>query len=294
MKDSDIKVNIRINNENGIKVDIKNIAGYITDVKGEIHSSGILSGSLENLNFLGESSIKEGEFSFNNKKFYVDRAAALFNDKNQTILKANPEIIFITKTNMNSKIYEISLMGPARKLDMYVKSENEVSVSGVNDILFSDGENSDGTNENTVAFITELVGGQISDIVVSPIVDVVKTMFGLSDLRVSSSIITHEKSKKNEEEESTMSFGAYVEAENPIYKDKLFWKARFNFVDTTDVTNSNLSVKNWIEYDLGIYQKINKNLSFGGGVQKLRKDIDMFEKDKNHYIEFKFEKKFDF
>ena len=294
MKDSDIKVNIRINNENGIKVDIKNIAGYITDVKGEIHSSGILSGSLENLNFLGESSIKEGEFSFNNKKFYVDRAAALFNDKNQTILKANPEIIFITKTNMNSKIYEISLMGPARKLDMYVKSENEVSVSGVNDILFSDGENSDGTNENTVAFITELVGGQISDIVVSPIVDVVKTMFGLSDLRVSSSIITHEKSKKNEEEESTMSFGAYVEAENPIYKDKLFWKARFNFVDTTDVTNSNLSMKNWIEYDLGIYQKINKNLSFGGGVQKLRKDIDMFEKDKNHYIEFKFEKKFDF
>ena len=101
MKDSDIKVNIRINNENGIKVDIKNIAGYITDVKGEIHSSGILSGSLENLNFLGESSIKEGEFSFNNKKFYVDRAAALFNDKNQTILKANPEIIFITKTSAN-------------------------------------------------------------------------------------------------------------------------------------------------------------------------------------------------
>ena len=290
IKDSDLKVNIRINNENGIKIDVKNVAGYLTDIKGEIHSSGILTGSLENLNFLGETSIKEGEFSFNNKKFYVDRAAALFNDKNQTILKANPEIIFITKTNINSKIYEISLMGPARKLDMYVKSENEVSVSGVDEVLFSDGE---GQDENTVAFITELVGGQISDIVVSPIVDVVKTMFGLSDLRVSSSIVTHEKNK-NSEEESEMLFGAYVEAENPIYKDKLFWKARFNFIDTTDGATSNLSIKNWIDYDLGIYQKINKNLSFGGGVQKLRKDIDMFEKEKNYYIEFKFEKKFDF
>lgn len=290
LKDSNLKVNIRINNENGIKVDIKNVAGYLTDIKGEIHSSGILTGSLENLNFLGESSIKEGEFSFNNKKFYVDRAAALFNDKNQTILKANPEIIFITKTNINSKIYEISLIGPARKLDMYIKSGNEVSVSGVDEVLFNGAE---GQDENTVAFITELVGGQISDAVVSPIVDVVKTLFGLSDLRVSSSIVTHE-TNKNREEESEMLFGAYVEAENPIYKDKLFWKARFNFVDTTDSTNSNLSMKNWIDYDLGIYQKINKNLSFGGGVQKLRKDIDIFEKEKNYYIEFKFEKKFDF
>lgn len=293
ISEESIKVNIRVNNENGIDVDIKNIAGYLTNVKGQIHSSGILSGTLENLNFLGESSIKEGEFTFNNKKFYVDRAAALFNDKNQPLLKANPEIIFITKTNINSEIYEISLIGPARKMDMYIKSGNEVSVSGINDILFSDGEGKNSGNENTVAFITELVGGQISDVVVSPIADVVRTLFGLSDLRVSSSIVSHEK-KKNNEEDTGMTFGAYVEAESPIYKDKLFWKARFNFIDTAETTTSNLGMKKWVDYDLSIYQKINKNLSLGGGVQKLRKEAEMFDQEKNYYIEFKFEKKFDF
>lgn len=287
---SKIKVKIRINNENGIKIDIKSISGYVTDIKGDIHNSGILSGTLENLNFLGETNIKEGEFSVNGNKFYIDRAVALFNDKNQNILRANPDIVFITKTTLNSNIYEISLIGPARKMDMYIKSGNEISVSEVNTLL-SGGGNEKG--ENTTVFLTELIGGQISDIVVSPIANAVREIFGLSDLRVTSSIISQEK-KRNQEEESNMTFGAYLEAESPLYKDKLFWKAKFNFIDTTDTSDTNASMENLVEHDLSIYYKINKNLTFGGGVQKLRNDIDIFESDKNNYIEFKFEKRFDF
>lgn len=287
---SKMRVKIRINNENGIKIDIKSISGYVTDIKGDIHNSGTLSGTLENLNFLGETNIKEGEFSINGNKFYIDRAVALFTDKNQNILRANPDIVFITKTTINSKIYEVSLIGPARKMDMYIKSGNEISVSDVNGLLSNGGSEK---GENTTAFLTELIGGQISDIVVSPIVNVVRDIFGLSDLRVTSSIVSQEK-KKNQEEESNMTFGAYVEAESPLYKDKLFWKARFNFIDTTDTSDTNPSLENLIEHDLSIYYKINKNITVGGGVQKLRNDIDIFESDKNNYIEFKFEKRFDF
>ena len=289
---SEMKVKIRINNENGIKIDIKSISGYVTDIKGEIHNSGILSGTLENLNFLGETNIKEGEFSINGNKFYVDRAVALFNDKNQNLLKANPDIVFITKTTLNSKIYEISLVGPARKMDMYIKSGNEISISEVNSFLSDGGRNSSDGSENTTAFLTEIIGGQISDIVISPIANAVRDIFGLSDLRVTSSVISQEK-KKSENDDSSMAFGAYIEAESPIYKDKLFWKAKFNFIDTTDTSNTNASMKNLVEQDLSIYYKINKNLTFGGGIQKLRNDIDIFESDKNNYIEFKFEKKFD-
>lgn len=291
---SEIKTNIKINIENGVNIDIKDISGYVKNIKGEINGSGVLKGSLENLNFLGETNIKEGEFIFNNRKFYVDSAAALFNNPNQTLTNLNPEIVFITKTTINSKIYEISLIGPARNMELYVKSGDDVAISDLNSILSPDRNlNQREMDETTAILIAELVGGQISDIVVSPIVDVVRTLFGFSDLRVSSSIITQDK-KKIRDDELGVSFGAYVEAESPIYKDKIYWRAKFNFVDTTSELDRNPREYGIAEYDLGVYYKINRNLSWGVGAQKIRNDLEILDSDKNYYIEMNFEKKFDF
>ncbi|WP_027127927.1 translocation/assembly module TamB domain-containing protein [Fusobacterium perfoetens] len=293
---SEIETNIKINIENGVNIDIKDISGYVKDIKGEVNGSGVLKGTLENLNFLGETNIKEGEFIFNNRKFYIDSAAALFNNPNQTIENINPEIVFITKTTINSKIYEISLIGPARNMELYIKSGDDVAISDLNSILSSDKNknlNQKEMDETTAILIAELVGGQISDIVVSPIVDVVRTLFGFSDLRVSSSIITQDK-KKNRDDELGVTFGAYIEAESPIYKDKIYWRAKFNFVDTTSELDRSPGEYGIAEYDLGVYYKINKNLSWGVGAQKIRNDLEILDSDKNYYIEMNFEKKFDF
>ena len=48
------------------------------------------------------------------------------------------------------------------------------------------------------------------------------------------------------------------------------------------------------DYDINLYHRLNNNISWGVGVQKLRENLETKKRDMNYYIELKFEKKFDF
>ncbi|WP_300394630.1 hypothetical protein [Fusobacterium sp.] len=291
---SDLKINIGFNIDKGIEIDVKKITSFLTNIEGTVFGQGKLTGSLGKLNFLGENSIKDGEFILNGNKFTIDRAIVLFNDRNSYIPDINPNITFTTSSIINNKNLEISLDGPLDRLTFTVRSGNEVSVNSLDSVLSGDGIGEG--NSDISILLTNIIGGQITDVVLGPIVDVLRAV-GFSNLRVRSSILAEQK-KKEATDESTMSFGAFIEAESPIYKDKLFWKVKANFMnDPTNkdgAENSNNYNYGVADYDINMYYRINKNVSWGVGVQKLREDLDTEGSNMNYYTELKFEKKFDF
>ncbi|MDQ9821798.1 hypothetical protein RFZ44_00200, partial [Acinetobacter sp. 163] len=71
------------------------------------------------------------------------------------------------------------------------------------------GGSSEGNNDISI-LLTNIIGGQITDIVLNPVVNVLRAV-GFSNLRVRSSILA-EENKKTAEEESSMTLGAYIEA----------------------------------------------------------------------------------
>ena len=91
-----------------------------------------------------------------------------------------------------------------------------------------------------------------------------------------------------------MAFGAYIEAESPIYKDKLFWKVKVNFMNETEENTERNYNYGVADYDINVYNRLNKNISWGVGAQKLKENLETKKRDMNYYIELKFEKKFDF
>lgn len=164
-----------------------------------------------------------------------------------------------------------------------------MSVNSLDSIIDGDGYGEG--NGNVSALITSIIGGQITDIVISPIVNVLRAV-GFSNLRVRSSIISEESQK----EEDTMTFGAFIEAESPIYKDKLFWKVKANFMDSNENRSDSGSHSyntGVADYDISMYYKFNNNVSWGVGVQRLRENLETKSRDMNHYTELKFEKRFD-
>lgn len=290
---SGVRINVNFNIDKGIDVKVNKATNFFTNINGKIMGQGRLSGKLGRLNFLGETSIKDGEFVLNGNRFTIDRALVLFNNRNEYIPDLNPEIVFSTSSIIDNKSLEIALNGPVRNLTFMVRSGNEVSVNSLDSVLEGNGTGTDGNN-NVSILLTNLIGGQISDIVINPIVNILRGI-GFSNLNVRSSILAEEK-RKDVEQESSMVLGAYVEAESPIYKDKLFWKVKVNFVNEGDNNDSSNNSYNYgvADYDINVYNRINKNLSWGVGAQKLRENMDFKNRDMNYYIELKFEKKFDF
>ena len=290
---SDVNINIGFNIDKGIDIKVDRITNFLTNVEGKVFGQGRLTGSLGKLNFLGESSIKDGEFILNGNKFTIDRAIVLFNDRQSYIPDVNPNITFSTSSVINNKNLEISLDGPVKSMTFTVRSGNEVSVNSLDSVLDGSGSNKDGNNDISI-LLTNIIGGQITDIVLDPVVNVLRAV-GFSNLRVRSSILAENK-KRDETDESTMSFGAFIEAESPIYKDKIFWRVKANFMNEQDTKGTESNSRNYgvADYDINVYQRLNKNISWGVGVQKLREDLETEKSDMNYYIELKFEKKFDF
>lgn len=294
-KESDFKVNVGFRIDKGIELHIDKATGFVTDIRGTLFGQGSLRGTLGKINFLGENDIKDGEFILNGNKFTVDRAIVLFNNRDEYIPDVNPNINFSTSSVIDNKNVEFTLDGPLKHLTFTVRNGNKVSVNSLDSILGNEGMKQDENSELSILLVN-LIGGQITDIVLNPVVQFLRHM-GLKDFRLKSSITTEEKKKNNEFEDSSMIFGAYVEAESPLYKDKVFWRIKANFTgDSKDYSDkSNRREYGIVDYDVNLYHKLNKNVSWGVGVQKLKEDLEAKgNHDVNYYIELKFEKRFNF
>ena len=94
--------------------------------------------------------------------------------------------------------------------------------------------------------------------------------------------------------------GAVLEAEDNIYKDKIWWVARGTLLeeDNTESNKRNSDSGAFKEYDFSLEYRFDATKSIGIGVGKLpeerKKSSDEDSKgDLNYHIDFKFEKKYD-
>lgn len=290
LNSEEFKINIGFNVDNGVELDVEEATSYISKLRGKILGQGVLQGSFKKLNFLGETSIKDGGFMLNGNKFTVDKALVFFNNREEYIPDVNPNVLFVTSSIINSKIFEITLSGLSRNLTFKVRSGDDTSVNSLDSIL-GNGEFNDGKSNNASLLLANILGGQVSDIVIDPLVNVFKEIFRLPKLRISSNIIAEQKINEKEKEE--ILYGASFEAEMPLYKEKIYGRVKANFMGDakSDKVKESYGLVN---YDLNVYNKINKSISWGVGAQKLRDEIEVKKRDINYYIELKLEKKFDF
>ncbi len=107
----------------------------------------------------------------------------------------------------------------------------------------------------------------------------------------------------NIEKASVFGLGAYLEAENPIYKDEYFWVFKMGIIDGDKFTIGGTGSENQDivgpttanQLDFRVERRFKSGWSYGVGTAKLNGSNRIEENKKgkfNYYVDFKFERKY--
>ncbi len=294
-------LDIQVKIEEGIKLDIDNITPFVEDIKGNVIGNGILSGKDGKYTFIGNSEVIGGSLNINDNTFYLDRAIVVFNDMKTYLPKVNPNLLVDARVNVQDEQIGLSLNGVLSNLQFTISSKNGSSSGNLNSLL-TDSEEIGENSEATTTLITNVIGGQLTQII-KPVSNLVKNALNISKFRISSNLLTQESKNTNNSQEkaqSTLKLGAVLEAEDNIYKDKIWWVAKGTLLeeDNTESSKREDSSGALKEYDFSLEYRFDTTKSIGIGVGKLpeerKKTSDKESKGNlNYHIDFKFEKKYD-
>lgn len=293
--------------KNPIKIDISDISTFVQDVEGELTGRFNMKGKNEKIAILGEMEIQKGKFVLGNNDFIMNSALLFTNKKNGYLNDFNPNISFNTSSITSNGNIEISLQGELNNLRLNIITNQGTESSALKNILNSNpNQNTEEKNIIVILFKT-IIDSQITSTVFRPISRTVKDILHISKFRIVSDVFNQEILEENEnsklQDPSMFGFGAYLEAENPIYEDKYFWVFKMGIVDSAQFNNDSSTTGNIPEnysstvsqYDFSIKRRYPSGLSYGIGVAKLN-DTNMMEENKkgnlNYYIDFKYERKF--
>lgn len=292
-----LDINLGFKIRDGIILNMESPFPLVNDVKGKIIGNGRLSGTNGKYNFLGNFEAENSSFSLNDNTFYIEKALVAFNEKRNYLPNINPSILFDAIVNVNNDKVGFHLSGTLKNLQFNISSKDGYSSGNLNSLIMGDDSVNDETNR---ALITNLIGGQITQII-KPVSNVIKNMFGFSKFRVTSNFSTGNNNQNSKNQENTLNFGAKLEAEHNLYKDKLWWIATGTLIQENTRNYRNEDVGMFNDYDTSIEYRFDYTKSIGIGVGKVaniqRKDDKDNEKrlksDLNYHIDFKFEKKYD-
>lgn len=303
--ETNLDLDIGLSIKDGIDLNIGQMNPIVQDVQGKILGSGFLKGKNNKYLFTGEIDLKNGQFTLGNNQFDVSRALILFSNKEDYIPDVNPTIIFEANTLTDTGRIGVSVLGTLKNLTMNISSNQGVSSSNLSTLIT--GKNMETETTATAFIMKSIIDSQISDMLLRPISNTVKDVFHISKFRLVSNIVNLNEgnSEQNSERNSgnNFGFGAYLEAENPIYKKKYFWVAKVGVSESTDSltrsgqtnssNNNNQATVN--DYDFKIERRFPSGWSWGVGVAKLPPDTTITDRKAsklNYYIDFKFEKKY--
>ena len=144
-----------------------------------------------------------------------------------------------------------------------------------------------GSSSASSTVVQNILNTQISSQLFNPVSKEIQRVLGLSKFKISSDITTEPKG--GESEEAALGIGASIEAENPIYKDKVFWNATARISDNK--TEDSID-----EYDFVVEHRFSPSLSWGIGAGKLPEGRIEEDEDEtsnlNYHIDFKFRKRY--
>lgn len=289
----------------GVNLNVEDISGVAQDIKGKITGRFDILGKDDKITIVGESEIEKGSFSLGTEDFTVNRAIILSDKRSGKISDFKPNIIFDISSMTDDGRVEINVQGPLDNLNLRVTTNKGTHSSSLRNMLNSE-DGKDKQEALGIIFKT-LIDSQISNTLLSPLTKTVKRIFNISKFRIVSDIFNQKafsnENGEREENPDMFNFGAYLEAENPIYKDKYFWVLRLGLIDgnrynmqNTTKTTQQESYSNSInEIDFKVERRYKSGWSYGVGVSKLNNDTVMEEDEKrnlNYYVDFKFEKKY--
>lgn len=298
--ENSLDINIGVKISNGIKLDIQTVNSFVGDVKGNVIGNGTLSGKDGKYSFIGNVEVIGGSLNINENIFYLDRAMVIFNDPKTYLPKVNPNLLVDARVDVQDEQLGLSLNGNLDNLQFTINSKSGSSSGNLNSLL-TDTDNLEGGNSATTTLITNVIGGQLSQIF-RPVSNLVKNTLNISKFRISSNILSEQtKDNNNDETQSRLNLGAVLEAEDNIYKDKVWWVARGTLLGEDNVNSEQRDSSNsgaLQEYDISLEYRFDATKSIGIGVGKLpedrKKSSDKESKNGlNYHIDFKFEKRYD-
>lgn len=297
--------NVGVMIKDGININIPDISTFAQDVQGVLMGRFNLVGKNDKIFVLGELEIQKGSFVLGSEDFTVTRALLLSDKKNGLLSNFNPNLIFdISSLTANGNI-EISLQGELNSLRLNILTNQGSESSSLKNIFDGGGDESD---KNIVALLFKtLIDSQISSTLLRPISKTIKNTFHISKFRIVSDVFNQEVLANSDDprtqDPNVFGFGAYLEAENPIYRDKYFWVLKLGIIDgskyefgkSTDDGQSNEVSNSVNQFDFKVERRYRSGWSYGVGVSKLNQENMIDEEKKgnlNYYVDFKFERKY--
>lgn len=301
---------------NGIKIDLQSIMGIVEDIKGQLNGSGKISGVGEHLKFIGSFDLKDGQYILNNNDFIISQGSVIFNKENDYYPNFNPIIIFDSYSKNAQDNYEISLNGELKKLNFKIKSNKETSSGSLASFFSGDKKGNQNDTNGPQSFLVEnVLNSQLSNTFLRPFSNSLKTIFGLSKLRITSDISSFDTSSdannSNGNDKSNnfdYSFGAKIQAEKHLY-DKLFLVGDVGIKGNGQSSSSSSGSRSgsdsggsFNKYDGWLEYRIDNSKAIGLGANKVLNNSSDSEtvnatEDKqgtlNYYIKFMFYKKYD-
>ena len=285
-KNLEIDIDATINE--GIFIKLDKVATLVENLEAVIKGGGKFTLKDKKSQFLGQIESQGGEITINNNLFEIDRAIAIFDKTDEYIPNVNPTLLVSARSTISNEEVYIGASGEYKNIDLTLSSSSGLPQEDVAALLAFH-KTSDSTGTSNV-MVKNILDTQISKQLFSPVSNEIQKVLRISKFKISSDIVAYDESEENYQESSSLGFGASIEAENPIYKDKVFWNASVRIADTQYGDSLD-------KYDLSLEHKFAKSFSWGLGVGKLPQgslNIDEDEQsDLNYHIDFNFRKTYD-
>ena len=280
-----VEVDINLLIEEGIFINLEKVAPLVENLEAVIKGRGRLRVKDSRAKFMGELNSESGAVTINSNLFEVDRAVLLFDEEDEYLPNVNPTVMLNARSVIANEEVYILATGKLNDLEIILSSSSGLSQADIASLLAFH-NTMDSSSSNVV--VKNILDSQISRQVFNPVSGEIQRILRLSKFKISSDITAYEY-QNGEYEESSLGLGASIEAENPIYKDKVFWNATARIADNKEGDSID-------EYDFILEHRFAPSLSWGVGVGKLPEGRINRREDEtgnlNYHIDFKFRKRY--
>ncbi|WP_321328173.1 translocation/assembly module TamB domain-containing protein [uncultured Ilyobacter sp.] len=286
--ENNLEIDIDFTIKEGVFIKLDKVATLVENLEAVIKGGGKFTLKDRKSQFLGQIESQDAEITINNNLFEIDRAVAIFDKKDEYIPDVNPTLLVSARSTISNEEVYIGVSGEYKSMDLTLSSSSGLPQEDIAALLaFHKTSDSSGTSN---VMVKNILDSQISKQLFSPVSNEIQKVLRISKFKISSDIVAYDETEENYQESADLGFGASIEAENPIYKDKVFWNAKARIADTQYGDTLD-------EYDLVLEHRFAKSFSWGLGVGKLpqgslNKDEDE-QSNLNYHIDFKFRKTYD-
>ncbi|MGB6129736.1 MAG: hypothetical protein WBG30_13405 [Psychrilyobacter sp.] len=256
-----IDLDINLKTENPIKLEISKLVytSIVENIDGDLNIDGNLKLENKDISYNGMVSIDDGSVVLNNNLFYLSTATAKFIKTESESVSFHPIVVLNANSTIANEDVYININGEYPNLQIQMSTGSGLNEDEIGSLLTFHNV-SDEKNTNVV--VKDVLDREISDKLFSPISSEIASVLKIEKFQISSDLVAYEYEGGTYKDTGTLGLGASISAENPIYKDKLYWKAKARW-------GASKYYDNVTEYDFALDHRITKHLSWGGGAGKI-------------------------